>query len=175
MLKKISIILALLLILPHLAEAKILCNLCYVGYCECEITDCNSGIIDIFLSTSCSTTPDYEIVFSEGYFTWEPSVARSYSAIALCSDGRTTSGCSTITVNVKETTTTTLKPTTTTIKTTTTIPEEIVEERGPDYLLIALIITLLVLIGVAVYYFFFTKRKKKKSFEELYRKWGGRR
>lgn len=173
MLKKILIIAGIaFLFLPCLVEASIICNRCYVGNCECEVTDCDSGIVDIFASTSCGTFPDYELTFSGGYFRWNPPMARSYYAIALCSDGRTTSTCDVITARV-EAVTTTLKPTTTTtLYTTTTIPE--IEGKEPDYLFIALLIILVVLVAIAVYYFLFLKKKKRKTFEELYRKWGGK-
>lgn len=168
LIKKISIaFLVMIFIFQSLAYAEVFCNNCFVGNCRCTITDCDSGILDIFSSTSCSMTPDYEFVFSDSYLIWSPESARSYYVKALCSDGKTQSGCNLITARVAEepATTTTLPKATT----TTTLP--ISEKGGPDYLLIALIVILIVVILFAVYYFFFLKKGKRKTYEELYRKW----
>ncbi|MEM5855636.1 MAG: hypothetical protein QW472_04975 [Candidatus Aenigmatarchaeota archaeon] len=169
--KRISLIILMTIFLfPSITFAEIVCRNCFVGDCKCTITDCDSGILDIFSSTSCSMMPDYEFTFSGGYLKWSPESARSYYAKALCSDGKTQSECSLITVKVvEEETTTTTRPKTTT---TTTLP--VSKEGGPDYLLIVLVVILIAVILFAVYYFFFLKKAGKKTYEELYRKWGRR-
>jgi hypothetical protein len=160
----------LLLLTPTLAEIS--CRKCEVGNCICEITDCDSGIFDVFSSTSCTLKPDYEYIFSEGYVRWSPESARSYYMKALCSDGETQSNCTLITVKAVEITTTTTRPTSTTSTTTTTLPPT--QTGGPDYLLWILVVILIATLLFAVYYFFFMKKGRRKTYEELYRKWRGR-
>lgn len=157
--------------------AEISCRRCEVGNCVCEITDCDSGIFDVFSSTSCALTPDYEYMFSEGYVKWSPASARSYYVKALCSDGETQSNCTLMTVKAAEVTTTTTKstqPTTSTTTTITTSTTTSTQTEGPDYLPWILIIILIIALLFAIYYFFFMKKGKRKTYEELYRKWRGR-
>lgn len=171
LIKKLIIIpLITIFLFPSIVFAEIICRDCFVGDCKCIITDCDSGILDIFSSMSCSMIPDYEFTFSDGSLRWSPESARSYYAIVLCSDGKTKSDCSLITVKMREeeTTTTTTKPKTTT---TTTLPVS-EEKSGPDYLLIILVVILIALLLFAVYYFFFLKKSGNKTYEDLYRKWG---
>lgn len=164
LMKKLIVPFVMILLLLDPALAEVSCRNCRIGGCTCTITDCDSGIIDFFNTSSCSLYPDYEFTFSSGHLDWSPEIARSYSVKALCSDGTTQSDCNTITVSSAETTTTTVKVTTTTQP---TAPSE-----GPDYFLFVLIAILIVAILAAVYYLFFVKKKRKrKSFEELYRKW----
>jgi hypothetical protein len=173
--KNFIVALVLIFLLPSLGLAKISCEKCEIGNCVCEITDCDSGIFDVFASTSCATEPDYEYIFSDGYLRWYPEIARSYYAKVLCSDGETQSDCFLITVKAKAATTTTttgqVKPTTTTsFKPTTTLPEE--EAEGPDYLLWVLIAVLIIVILFAIHYLLIKKGKSRKTYEELYKKWG---
>ena len=162
-----AFIFILLFLNPSLAEIS--CGKCEVGNCICEITDCDSGIFDVFSST-CILEPDYEYIFSQGFVKWGPKQARSYYVKALCSDGETQSDCTLITVRAQELPTTAKPPRTTTQaqQTTTTLPPT--EAEGPDYLLWILVIILIIAIIFAVYYFFFMK-KGRKTYEELYRKW----
>jgi hypothetical protein len=169
--KKIIAIFTFILLFLAPAFAEISCRKCEVGNCVCEITDCDSGIFDVFSSTSCSLTPDYEYIFSEGYVKWKPASARSYYVKVFCSDGETQSDCILITVRALEVTTTTTRPTQLTT-TTTTLPSARAE--GPNYLLWILIVILMLLLLFAIYYFFFMKKGKRKTYEELYRKWGRR-
>jgi hypothetical protein len=162
--KKIVVLFVLILMLPSLVSAKVSCKDCKINQCICTITDCDSGILDIFSGSSCGINPDYEFTFSNGYLEWNPKVAKSYYVKAFCSDGETQSSCDSITVrSIEEATTTTTKPTT-----TTTQPAAPAE--GPDYLLLGLIGILAVAILLAAYYLFFRK-KAGKSYEQLYRKW----
>ena len=154
----------IILLFPSLVLAGISCQSCKIGTCTCTISDCDSGIIDIFSASSCSTEPDFEYTFSNGYLDWSPKTARSYYAIALCSDGETKSSCDLITVSSVEVVTTTTKPK---VTTTTTKPSP---SGGLDLFSIALIVLLVIAIIVAAYYLFFGK-KAKKTYEELYRKW----
>jgi hypothetical protein len=166
-----TFIFILLFVNPSLAEIS--CRRCEVGNCVCEITDCDSGIFDVFSSTSCTLQPTYEHTFSEGFVRWSPTRAGSYYVKALCSDGETQSDCTLITVKAQEATTTTRPafPTTSTQPTTTTLPTK---AEGPDYLLWVFVIILIIALLFAVYYFFFMK-KGRKTYEELYKKWGRRR
>jgi len=158
--KKIVAVLVLISLLPSLALADVYCGSCKVGDCTCNIDTCDSGIIDIFPSLSCSVTPTYEFTFSDGILRWNPETARSYSVKVLCSDGETQSDCETITAKLSTATTTTA------IFTTTTIPPK------PDggYVFWILLLVIIALIAFAVYYFYFRKNPAK-SYEELYRKW----
>jgi hypothetical protein len=168
--KKFIIALALTILLPTIALADISCEKCEIGNCVCEITDCDSGIFDVFSST-CAMEPDYEYIFSGGYLKWYPEIARSYYVKVLCSDGETQSDCFLITVKAKAIPTTTTTITRLTTTTTTTLPE--VRPQGPDYLLWALIAILIIAILFAIYYFFIKKGKRgRKTYEELYKKWG---
>ena len=169
----ILIALSIFILSQKMAFAEISCKSCFVGSCRCDITDCESGIFDVFSSTSCTLMPDYEFTFSNGYVVWSPEVAKSYYVKALCSDGKTQSECTLITVKSEETITI---PTTTTYRqqtTTTYVEEEEKEEKGTDYFLIILVVLLIIAILFALYYFFFMK--KGKTYEELYKKWGRRK
>jgi len=157
--KKIAAVFVLISLLPTIALADIYCGSCKVGDCTCSIDDCNEGIIDIFPSLSCSTSPTYEFTFSDGILRWNPETARSYSTKVLCSDGETQSDCNTITVKTSATTTTQL------YATTTTIPKK---DGGSLFWILLLVI--IAVIAFALYYFYFRKRPTK-SYEELYRKW----
>lgn len=170
--KKISIIFLITILLSQpLVYAEVICKNCFVGECRCTITDCDSGIVDIFSSATCTMMPDYEFVFSNGYLKWSPESARSYYLKALCEDGKTQSDCTLITVRMAEETTTTTKPTTT-LPTTTTKPTPTSEGGGVDYTLIILVVILILVILFLSYFFFLKKGGKKKSYEELYKKWG---
>lgn len=167
------VLLMIVSLLPTRASADVSCSDCTIGDCLCLISDCDSGIFDIFSTSSCSLTPDFEYTFSNGLLNWSPDVAKSYYAKALCDDGETQSDCTLITVRtIEETTTTRLTTvaTTTRPKTTTTIGEE--TSGGPNYLLYGLVVILVILILFALYYVLFKKKKPGKSYEELYRKWG---
>jgi hypothetical protein len=175
MLKRIIAVFIFILLFLNPSLAEISCRRCEVGNCVCEITDCDSGIFDVFLSTSCTLEPDYEYTFSQGFIRWSPLQAASYYVKALCSDGQTQSDCTLVTVKAQAavTTTKTTQPRTTQVQqTTTTSPPP--KTEGPDYLLWVLVILLIIALLFAVYYFFFMK-KGRKTYEELYRKWGRRR
>lgn len=151
----------LLLLSPALATVS--CSNCKVGSCTCTITDCDSGILDIFSASSCSITPTYEYTFSKGSLNWIPPTSRTYYVKALCSDGETQSDCIAVTVVSAQGATTT-----TTLKTTTTAP--LPPAQGPDYTLFVLIAVLIVVILFAVWYLFLRK-KKGGTYEEIYKKW----
>jgi len=163
--KKLIALFVLILLPPSLVSARVSCKDCKINQCICTITDCESGILDIFSGSSCAIEPDYEYTFSNGYLEWSPKVAKSYYVKALCSDGETQSSCDAITVkSLEEAITTTTKPP---ITTTTLRPAP---AEGPDYLLFGLIGVLVVAILLAIYYLFFRK-KAGRSYEQLYRKW----
>lgn len=159
LMKKIIALFVLISLVPTIALADISCSSCKVGDCTCNINDCDEGIVDIFPSLSCSTTPTYEFTFSDGILRWNPETARSYSTKVLCSDGETQSDCEQITAKLSATTTTTK------LVTTTTIPK-----TGDSYLFWILLLVIIVIIALAIYYFYFRNRPSK-SYEELYRKW----
>jgi hypothetical protein len=162
MLNKTIALLVLISILPSLAFGEIACGTCKVGDCTCTISECTSGMVDIFSGSSCTTDPDYEYIFSNGYFRWTPQAAKNYYVKALCSDGETQSDCSLVRVSLAAASTTTTRPSTTTTQPTSA--------GGSNFLTLAFVILLIIAIIVAIYYYFFRK-KTKKSYEELYRKW----
>jgi len=164
LMRKTAALLVTFLLLPSLALASVSCDSCKVGDCTCVITDCDSGILDIFSASSCSITPSYEYTFSAGSLKWNPPTSRTYYVKALCSDGETQSDCFAVTVKSAQATTTTTKPKATT---TTTLPAA---APGPDYTLFALVAVLIAAILSAVWYLFLRK-KKGGTYEEIYRKW----
>ncbi|MEM5855706.1 MAG: hypothetical protein QW472_05330 [Candidatus Aenigmatarchaeota archaeon] len=170
--KFLLIVLTVFFLLQSVTSAEIVCSKCLVGDCYCTVTDCDSGIVDIFYSP-CSMNPSYEFTFSNGYFKWKPEVENIHYLKVLCSDGETQSECTPIVVEAsREKTTTTTAETTIPAKTTTTLEME-EETEGPDYFLIVLIVMLILILLFAAYYFFFMK-KKGKTYEDLYKKWGRR-
>jgi hypothetical protein len=92
--------------------AIITCNPCYVGNCQCTITDCSSGTFGVYTTQDCSGIPSYYQSFSGGSVTWSPSQAGTYYLRAYC-DGASSS-CTLQQVSSGSTTTSTTSTTTTT-------------------------------------------------------------
>jgi len=103
-----------------ISMALITCDKCETDNCTCHISDCKSGILDVFVTTDCSGAPSYEFVFSNSEIVWSPAETYSYYLTAFCDDSTTKSVCSDIAVKQGTTTSTTTTTTTTQITTTTT-------------------------------------------------------
>jgi len=93
------------------------CPTCNVNNCLCSISNCNSGILRVYSTSSCSGIPVYQFTFQGGAATWAPSQAKTYYLKILCDDS-TQSVCKEQLVQNGSSTTTTQVTTT---STTTTI------------------------------------------------------
>ena len=83
---------------------SISCDPCDVNDCQCSITDCTSGTLDVYTTTDCTFTPTYSFAFSDGTKTWSPPSADSYYLKVLCDDSNI-SDCTTFDVTSGEDTT----------------------------------------------------------------------
>jgi len=63
------------------------CDSCLVSSCQCTITDCSSGTLDVYSTPDCTLIPTYSFKFSDGTVTWSPSSTGSYYLRVLCDDG----------------------------------------------------------------------------------------
>ena len=165
---KEKIILAILissLLFPSVFAA-VSCPNCRVNNCQCSISDCANGFIDIFSSATCSGNPLYEYSFAGGALPWYPSTAGTYYMLALCDGSHIYSVCSQIPVTGLVTSTSTSTSSTTT--TSSTI------QPSPGNNNIVLYVLVIVIIAVVVFIAFrlFSKKKPKVDYESLYRKWG---
>jgi hypothetical protein len=132
-----------------LAEAAISCSVCLTGFCNCTVTECPSGSLDVYTRSDCVGTPIYEYPFSNGAATWQPENTGTYYFIAFCQDKVTKSFCTKFIVSSSSALTTTTIPTT-------------LKEIPYYYILIPILIIIMVLIF-----------NKKRSWENLYEKWSG--
>jgi hypothetical protein len=206
MLKKIVFVISMLVSLSFLASisfADINCPNCFIGRdgCSCQVSNCDTGIVDVYTSSSCVGNSIYENDFgtgSAGTFTWSPTKSGSFYGKAFCDNRVDQSGCNLIEVQANPGPTTTLKSTTTTGSEKPTCPSEccaiddttykykpctatnqecknrkcVSTGGGDNTLLIVGLILIIIIIGVVVYFFFIKKGKKQRiSYEELYRKW----
>jgi len=111
----------LYILLFHLAfSASITCNPCHVGRCECIVSGCTQGYIDIYNnSQGCSGIPINYIKFSgtNPRVNWEPNTQGTYSLRIYCN---TDDKVECFNVNVDGVVTTTTSSTTTIFQQTTT-------------------------------------------------------
>jgi hypothetical protein len=119
MLKKILIIAFLTNLVFLFPNAfAIDCKLCSVGACFCNITECSTGSISIYLTPNkCTGIPIKEFTFKNSSFVWIDAQAKNYYFQAFCDLG-TKSNCTN--VDLTPSTTTTSTTTSFTISTTTT-------------------------------------------------------
>jgi len=170
--EKIIFALAFLFFVFPNAFAAVNYKTCSIGNCPLTINDCSSGLVDFFSSQTCSGNPLYEYTFSTGSFSWYPTTAGTYYAMALCDDGRTYSLCSQIVVGTVQGTTTSTSTTTTTFQSTQT---SIVTPPSSDNsnLILYILVIVIIAVGAFIAYRLLTKKKKPKiDYETLYRKWG---
>ena len=107
--KNIIIALLTFLVLPSISFAlvgDISCNDCFVGTCECTITDCTSGLLEVFSGGTCGSQLQYQLEFSQGTVSWSPTQTGTFHGIAFCDSGAQ-STCQTISVTAGGGTTTT--------------------------------------------------------------------
>lgn len=159
-----------MLIFPT-AMAAVSCPSCIIGGCSCSISDCASGIIDIYSSSSstCQGNPLFEYSFTGGSFPWFPSNIGTYYMQAFCDDGRTHSICSQVSVvSTSVPITTTSEIQTQPVSTTPTQTSG----GGSNIIFYVLIIVIIAVIAFIAYRFLFKKKAKKIDYESLYRKWG---
>ena len=82
------------------ANAVVTCNPCSAGNCACTITDCQTGILEIF--SSCGAPPQYQLDFTGGTRTWQPQQSGALYAAATCYNG-TVSQCTAVNVGTPAT------------------------------------------------------------------------
>jgi hypothetical protein len=159
--------------LPSSVLAVITCPSCQVGSCSCTVGVCGSGIFSVYNNAGCSGDPISEYTFSSRNVPWAPDTTGTYYVQAYCDDGVTLERCIPMSVSSLQPTATTSEEITTETSTTGTGGGF---GGGVDmtWIIVAIIIVIAI-IAFVVYRLFFTKKKSKgKTYEELYRKWGGR-
>jgi len=161
---KEKIIFAILIsffIIPS-ALASITYQTCRMNNCPVSITDCSSGLVDIYSSSTCTGNPSSEYSFSSGSFPWYPDTAGTYYMFALCDDGHTHSICSPVTVSGLITTS----------STTTTTTEISTPTSGNSNIILYVLVIVIIVVVAFIAYRIFTKKKPKVDYASLYRKWG---
>jgi hypothetical protein len=120
MLKKILIIAFLTNLVFLFPNAfAIDCKLCSVGACFCNVTDCSTGSISIFLTPNkCTGIPIKEFTFKNSSFVWIDAQAKNYYFQVFCDSG-TKSNCTNVNLISTNVTTTTTTISSTTSTTTT--------------------------------------------------------
>ncbi len=63
------------------------CDSCLLSSCQCTITDCSSGTLDVYSTSDCTLIPTYSFKFTGGAVTWSPSSTGSHYLKVLCDDG----------------------------------------------------------------------------------------
>ena len=197
-------ILILFFSIPSASYAiSISCDPCLVNDCQCSITDCDNGTLDVYTKSDCSGIPTYTFAFSGGSKTWSPTDAVNYYLKILCDDS-SISDCTSLDVKSIPTTTTTSEngedengngnggnggATTTTTSTTTTSTTSmitttttitaittttILEEEEEEFPINWLIVIIIVIATVGIFVWFrFFRRSKEVEFETLKEKWTG--
>jgi hypothetical protein len=94
------------------------CSLCQVGNCFCNVTECSSGSLSVYL-TQCTGIPIKDFTFTNGSFVWTDSEAKNYYLQVFCDSG-TISNCKNVDLTSITTSTTTDTSTSTTTTSTTT-------------------------------------------------------
>jgi hypothetical protein len=160
-------ILSSFLVFP-VALASVSCPNCLVNEnCVCTVTDCATGLVDIYSSLNCAGNPLYEYSFSSSGFTWFPDQAATYFALALCDDRHINSPCSEVDVFSAETTPEISTTTTTEMSVPITSPS-----GNTNMVLYVLVIVIIAVIAFIAYRLFSKKKKPRIDYETLYRKWG---
>lgn len=157
-----------MLIFPTVMAA-VSCPSCIIGGCSCSISDCSSGIIDIYSSSTCQGNPLFEYTFTGGSFPWFPSNSGTYYMQAFCDDGRTQSICSQVSVTSTSVSTGSTSEIQTQTESTT---QTQTSGGGSNMIFYVLIIVIIAVIAFIAYRLFFKKKAKKINYESLYRKWG---
>lgn len=178
----ISAIVGIILLSP-ISLAAVTCGVCQVDSCVCQITECQSGMFNVFTISDCSGVPYVRDTFSGGMKTWYPPQPLTYYVLALCDDGTTRSVCTlqqvlpagTSPTPTTTTTTTTTEETVTTTEFTTTTTKEtgVTYETPPSgggFNFLWIVIVIFIVMGVA-FYFLRIRKKKEVSYEEVYKKW----
>lgn len=150
--------------------AVVTCPACNVNSCQCSISDCGSGSIDIYSTQTCQGNPLFEYTFTGGNFPWFPTNAGSYYMTAFCDDGRTKSICSPVVASSGTNTGTQTSSGTSSF--TETISTTQTSGGGSNTLLYVLVVVIIAVIAFIAYRLFFRKKKAKVDYESLYRKWG---
>jgi len=163
-----------LLVFPTVFANVTYQNTCAIGNCPLAVSDCSSGLIDLFVKPDCSGNPSYEYTFSNGVLPWPPTIAQTLYAYALCDDGKTRSACSPITVSPLASNITSSTTTTTTIQTqpsASSTPTQTISDNS-NIVFYVLIIVVIVVVAFIIYRLLFSKKKPKIDYETLYKKWG---
>ncbi len=147
--------------------ATVSCPSCIIGGCSCSISDCASGTIDIYSSSTCQGNSLFEYTFTGGSFPWFPSNIGTYYMTAFCDDGRTKSVCSPVSVVSTSVST----QSTSEIQSLTTTQTQ-TSSGTSNTILYVLVIVIIAVIAFIAYRLFFKKKGKKVDYESLYRKWG---
>lgn len=156
----------LLLLSVSLASGTISCSKCDTSNCSCVITDCQSGVVDVYSSPFCSGNPSFELDFSNGDLNWEPGSNNVFYLLALCDDGKTQSSCTRVSLKSE---------TTTTPRTTTPITTAAKPSQGPTTFTVVALIVVVLLALAFVIYFLFSRKGSKTTYDELQKKYRGYR
>jgi hypothetical protein len=62
------------------------CSPCQEGNCQCFISGCDQGSIDIYTTQGCFGTPKIIYDFYDGAFTWYPTEQGTYYLKVLCEE-----------------------------------------------------------------------------------------
>ena len=72
-------------------DVTLSCDDCAINSCSCSISNCQSGILEVYKQSECSSTPSYIYTFSGNEKTWFPESEGKYFLKVSCDDGKESS------------------------------------------------------------------------------------
>jgi hypothetical protein len=116
------------------SKISLSCENCIVGDCIC-ITDCSSGLLDIYTKAACEGIPTYELLIFNGHGQWKPLQEGVYHLRILCDNGKL-SQCRSIRVS--------------SLQSQQQILRE--ETRAAEYILYLLLLAFIITLGLLIHH-----------------------
>ena len=95
---KILIVIMILAVFINIVYATVSCSNCNINSCQCSVSDCSTGVLRIYESSSCTGIHTQSRPFNSSSVTWDPQNTGTNYFRAFCDNG-VLSSCSSVSVS----------------------------------------------------------------------------
>lgn len=120
---KILFVIVIMAVMINVVYATVSCSNCNINSCQCSVSDCSTGVLRVYETSSCSGIHTQSKPFNGSSVTWDPAESGTNYVRAFCDNG-VLSSCYSVFVS-SNTTSTTITATTINVVATTTITSQI--------------------------------------------------
>jgi len=119
---KILTLILILAVFVNIVYATVSCSNCNINNCQCSVSDCSTGVLRVYDSSSCTGIHTISKPFNSSSVTWDPQNTGTNYFRAFCDNG-ILSSCSSVSVSSTGTTTTVTGTTINVVSTTTIVTQ----------------------------------------------------